>query len=513
MALKQDRVTIVRQAGKTFPPDVLDKLIAQYPSSFGATLIENGKMDVLAASSVASKDLLLEMLNTTGKNVDIMLSFGKSDGELSDDDLQPMVILEHDEEGTPVADLVLALSGEFAGADIPETTHTEHFFAASKVREEVVMVHTEMEGDLEKTIKAIDGPRFRKFAQNLMLGAATLSFMASNGKQVTIKTTDKDQTTSWGWSSVNLANPPGVHAVPEKKVEAPPMSAMDKLRAKMAAGKAGTAVVEPAEKEEKPNADKPVLKLPDNKGSVPAISDRNLAIAGEPKGMKNGRFYPENVLALKAQKGWYGVNRTTGRKNAEGKEDWASNPGIAPEELRPSSPLYDRLRSFSDLPRAAAGEANEEAPGDAGDHGDTAPHHIEAPGKAPGSGEPAKQPGAVVSQEDLPIIQPNMRTSIKTDFLANRITTFNQDPKALELEQKLPSHQEQTGYKLEDALTWTFITRKEYCRRYPQAAALLMGNIIHELFKQMPSLLKALTTTEPVVEESLMDKLRKKAAG
>lgn len=230
-----DGLIVRKNADKTIPADVLEKIVKEYPSCMGiacSTTDSEGNAKLEAEVFPQTPDLegLKNMLETY-KAATLYMFFGDYPGEFNEEDVQPH-ILQAGEDG-PL--LVLFAVGDFKGFEKAESSRAPSFHAFNdfiKPYVQKMIRDAGQDANFEEFMKSFnDDPLNKQALLGASVGRATYVIVAANGTEAIVSRSDEEGDYPWGYLSSRMDIPIAMGTPPkaeEHKAKGSFFSAMKK---------------------------------------------------------------------------------------------------------------------------------------------------------------------------------------------------------------------------------------------------------------------------------------------
>ena len=224
MSLKAQTLTVVKFKDKQLPKNLMEAIVADYQSGFGAACAEDGEIQVIQSTDAMTMDMF-QKWNENFKDVSLLMSFTKADQPLNQADVQPFIVLRDAKDQIAC---VASIVGDFTTAEDDDNKErsTLGLGVEDLVIPDLVGVFTECEGNLDAFFKKISDPSVGKHVLSATK-KGWITFLGSNGHFQSMIKGDlevgklKDQ--PWGWASFNVLLPKHVPADDKPAaVSAPP---------------------------------------------------------------------------------------------------------------------------------------------------------------------------------------------------------------------------------------------------------------------------------------------------
>lgn len=214
--MSQSGVIITRKASCMIPNDFLELVLKENPHGMGITKYSDEGME---NNKFPGDEVTLDFLQETMKTFmdeAMTMHFVNSPNALNLDDVPPYILVGDDEE----PELVCFIEGEFPGFVKKDSTHPDTFFYINeflipKVKDIAELV----DDDIDKIMKAIEKPTFKKEALVHSTSRGVLAFVAGD-KTVYLSNADDSAEFDWGWASKTYGYGKTQKAEPEKKAKA-----------------------------------------------------------------------------------------------------------------------------------------------------------------------------------------------------------------------------------------------------------------------------------------------------
>ncbi len=211
---------MVENEGKSAPDEYLKMVIAQCGSSFGqASINEEGQIEIWRQAKGASMELLHELSENYGTRRRVSV-FGKSDGLMAEEMVQPYSLVQVEGKEGATEDVCISfLDGEFNQCAKKESALAPAYFANEEVLTPLVQqLWKQTEGDANLFIDNLDIDDIHTEVTNLLSTSKTASavFLATTltpeaqKEQEPFRWTsgDAEKEYPWGWVSDNLGYVP-----------------------------------------------------------------------------------------------------------------------------------------------------------------------------------------------------------------------------------------------------------------------------------------------------------------
>lgn len=211
-------VILSKKANKLIPDQLIDKLVAEFPSSIGAAAMNGGELSILHSNEGADKDTF-KLVQSDFNDTDLIAFLSKDRGTRSELDLQPYVLLK-DANSKPL--LVVFLAGNFPKFVRQNATNSVEWYVVEedllpRMRDTFDLCGS----DITKTMERIKTAQLlNKDILNLIGDeGGVITFMASNGEIHSFERNNKTLDSDWGWVSNPLDYVAGIHQLdqPVKK--------------------------------------------------------------------------------------------------------------------------------------------------------------------------------------------------------------------------------------------------------------------------------------------------------
>jgi hypothetical protein len=193
---------VTKKKGLLLPEPFVNKIITAFPTCIGMAFIEDGEVIVQGQPSPFSLATLSDFQKQF-QDKDILFFFGKSDGEMTDEDVQPFPLILTGDAKDRKCLLAGTLDGDYSLYHKPEHTAPAEAFAMLDIKERLDMLWAAADEDIGVFWKMLGkNAKFTEFFNDITRERGELTLLASNGE---FKTFSKGNTLggTFEWGSVS----------------------------------------------------------------------------------------------------------------------------------------------------------------------------------------------------------------------------------------------------------------------------------------------------------------------
>ena len=290
----QRNIIILRHKGQLVPAGFLD-LLAKEAITSVSTLVHADNQFLI---DKVEGHMSLQEFNETQEHYKDFLSFNVLGVDYPEgyqtDDIQPFSLFEKD--GSPV--LTAFAEGSFPGFYQEKSAHTNEFFLANFLTEQIKPIYEQMKGNLPMVMAKLREPQFKMMAEMAIINKGLITLASSDGDIITFQKGSPITEFPWGWTSDTLGYEE--KSYPEQKAEPEQPKGM---LARLAAKASGVPAVGGRKQEATPVPEKKE-NAPAPSAVAPTASVIKLPEKGESRKIK----CPPDVKGNKDIRQWYNDN-------------------------------------------------------------------------------------------------------------------------------------------------------------------------------------------------------------
>lgn len=234
MALRN--VIIIKKPGELISKGYLERVVKEYTSYMGTALVFDGQLIVDHKKGRPTVDAIMELQSAEGFiDKQILFCFGENSLTMPDEDMQPFPV---DIGGGNI--IALGMEGNFEGYSVPKSAHTNTFHCKEDALQKKLQKLFKAGGStIEGFLEELNDPITLQDISNFWTDRGYISIMTTAGgvKSVFNKGHVFKSSYNWGDTSSSL-NYVEQTITKEEKVVEKPMSALEKLKSRIAGGPA-----------------------------------------------------------------------------------------------------------------------------------------------------------------------------------------------------------------------------------------------------------------------------------
>lgn len=331
-----------RKEGVAPPDEYLKKVVSQFDTANGQSLVDGGKLETLTDDKEQNLNLdgLKQVLSEYKQ--ESVFFFGKASKAYTKEDVQPFVLISKDKEPQIAVYLVGELNDEY---DHESKAHsTAYYIAHEYIKDKLLDMWENLSENLDNMVTAMGKPRFRDDLIKSCIGEGTILFHFANGNILQISKNPKAMGFDNGnwWTSDTLGyTEEAVGKVPPS--DAKPLSALERRRQLLATGTSAPTTTAAA-----------AVPTSSDKATGPKIPESASSESAPVTVLEDGLVKCPYTFAKdpKARRSWFYRNFKLEKDkdgNAKLPENWQTIPGLPPEQLKADSKLKDRIKSMDKL--------------------------------------------------------------------------------------------------------------------------------------------------------------------
>lgn len=189
-------VIIRRKAGQAIPEDYFTLASENCPKVFGIAIVADGKIERNQGES-----LDLETLRETEKDFndcDFTVYLGETTSGTNLKDVPPYDMLDNDDDEVV---LTMFAEGNFPGFVKEKASHPAEYYLAEFASDKISDIFDAVDKDLDKLMTKLGADRFKEQLKMNAVSRGFITFVAQNGKSLTIAQGDTAKEFPWGWVS------------------------------------------------------------------------------------------------------------------------------------------------------------------------------------------------------------------------------------------------------------------------------------------------------------------------
>lgn len=381
------------------------------------------------------------------QKVPMLASFGiEYPSGFSGDDIQPFALLEKDKETI----LAMFASGSFPSFYQEKSSHTNDFFLANFLQQQIKPVFDSVGGDINKLMAKLRDNQLKMLVEMTIVNHGIITMAGSNGDVVSFQKGNPVTEFPWGWTTDHLGFVEQTKT--EEKVEEP-KGMLGRLKAKM-----GAAPVTTARREVKAEIDK-------------AVPQQTLIKKEEVKTAPAVVKLPEN-----------GVRKVKCPSHVKGnkaiREFYNKNAGFLPQnwKARPEVESKVPIKDFTEMASAITVEETNSVSKDIGVHHipeATATSEAERVAK-PSANEERKIKTLVLSVEEKKLVKDFLKSGVPISAVDKDGKSIDNPASIKDWEAPIPSFSEQVGMEsMVPTLTWSVETLETLVEKSPKSLVVL----------------------------------------